>query len=124
MIRIKTLSLPLISALMASAVTSADAAVGLSLNSQKTYRQNKKSVDFKGGTFAIRLADGYVTTIGFCDDPDYFPPGYYINACSPGTSGFLSSGRIGGATIQRPYLVVTGLAPAIVVAPKEARRVQ
>lgn len=124
MIRIKTLSLPLISALMASAVTSADAAVGLSLNSQKTYRQNKKSVDFKGGTFAIRLADGYVTTIGFCDDPDYFPPGYYINACSPGTSGFLSSGRIGGATIQRPYLVVTGLAPAIVVAPKEARKVQ
>lgn len=124
MIRIKTLSLPLITALVASAVPTADAAVALALNSQKTYRQNKKAVDFKGGTFAIRLSDGYVSTIGFCNDPNYFPPGYYINLCSPGTSGFLSSGRIGGATIQRPYLVVTGLAGALVVEPKEAARVQ
>ncbi|GAA5123203.1 hypothetical protein JIN84_11080 [Luteolibacter yonseiensis] len=117
MIRIKTLSLPLISALVASTITTATAQVELQLNSEKTYRQSKKGIYFKGGTFKVRLDDGHVSTIGFCDDPNYYPPGRYINACSPGTSGFLSMGNLDNADVQRPYLVITELQDAIAIAP-------
>ncbi len=49
MIRIKTLSLPLISALVVSTIVPATAQVALQLNSEKTYRQSKKGINFKGG---------------------------------------------------------------------------
>lgn len=117
MIRIKTLSLPLISALVASTIVPATAQVALQLNSEKTYRQSKKGINFKGGAFRVRMDDGHVSTIGFCDDPDYYPPGFYINDCSPGTSGFLSLGNLDNADPQRPYLVVTDLQDAIAIAP-------
>ena len=123
--RIKTLSLPLFTALALSGTAQLDAQVALELSSQKTYRQNKKAVNFKGGSFNIRLNDGSVETIGICNDPNYYPPGsLLVSICSPGTSGFLSAGNINGATAQRPYLVVTELNAAIAVAPGAAEKIQ
>ncbi len=122
--RMKTLSLPLISALVASATLPADAQLSFDLSSQKTYRQNKNGLVFQGGTFNIRLDDGHVATIGFCDDPNYYPPGFYIGTCSPGTTGFLTSGNINGATIQRPYLLVTELAAAVAIEPGRANAIR
>lgn len=123
MIRIKTLSLPLISAAVASVALPAGAQVRLELSSQKAYRQDKDSVDFKGGTFKIAFGDGTVTSVFRCNDPNYFPPGRYTGACSPGTTGYLYSGSLNGATEQRPYLTVTSLQQALVVAPLEANRI-
>lgn len=120
----KTLALPLISALVVSFAPLADAQLALELSSRKTYRQNRNGLDFLGGTFNIRLDDGNVSTIGFCDDPNYYPPGTYIGVCSPGTTGFLTSGNINGATIQRPYLLVTELSRALVVEPGKASRIR
>ncbi|MES2658281.1 MAG: hypothetical protein V4689_06665 [Verrucomicrobiota bacterium] len=117
MIRIKTHYLPLISALFVSAAMPLGAQISLSLSSKISYRQDKKSINFKGGSFDMDLVDGHVDSIFGCNDPNYFPPGYYIGICSPGTAGFLSSGSINGATIQRPYLVVTSLYPAIAIEP-------
>ena len=66
--RIKTLSLPLFTALALSGTAPLDAQVALQLSSQKTYRQNKKAIGFTGGSFNIRLNDGSVTSIGICND--------------------------------------------------------
>jgi hypothetical protein len=118
MIRIKTLTLPFVTALAASAVAPLEAQVIFQLSSQKTYRQNRENVIFKGGSFDVTLTDGHVTSIFGCDDPNYFPPGFYVGRCSPGTAGYLSYGNIGSATVQRPYLVLTELAPAVAIAPK------
>jgi hypothetical protein len=120
MIRIKTLSFPLISAMVVSTAVNASAQVALELSSQKSYRQNQKSLNFKGGSFVTRLSDGHVSSVGFCNDFNYYPPGYYIlGPCTAGTSGYVTKGNVNGATIQRPYLVVTELVGAIIIQPYE-----
>lgn len=124
MIRIKTLSLPLISALVASTAVTATAQVALELSSQKTYRQKGKSMNFTGGQFNINLSDGNVTSIGGCDYDRYYPPGFFLGVCSQGTTALLTSGSIGGASRRFPYLLVTGLQPAIGVEPRQAKLVQ
>lgn len=124
MIRIKTLSLPIASALIAATVVPASAQLSLELSSQKTYRQSKGGIVFTGGRFDVNLRDGAVSTIGYCNDRFYYPPGAYINICSPGTSGYLSSGNINSATEQFPYLVITYLNGAASIAPREENRIQ
>lgn len=118
MIRIKTLSLPLISALVASTVAPATAQVAFELSSQKTYRQKGKSVNFTGGRFDAKLSDGNVVSVGGCDWQQYYPPGYFLGICSQGTTALLTSGSIAGGTRRFPYLLVTGLQPAIGVEPR------
>lgn len=118
MIRIKTLSLPLISALLASATLPAAAKVSLELSSKKTYRQNKSGIYFKGGSFDIQLEDGSITSVGGCNWIRYYPPGIFRGVCSEGTTGFITSGNINGASVALPYLLVSGLAPAIVIEPR------
>lgn len=115
--RIKTLSLPLISALVASPVTTVSAQVALELSSQKTYRQNKQAMNFKGGSFNINLSDGSVSSVAGCDFIQYYPPGYFIGICSQGTTAFLTSGEVNGANIANPYLLVTTLTPAQAIEP-------
>lgn len=115
--RIKTLSLPLITALVAATAPTGSAQLALSVSSKISYRQNKQDIYFKGGSFDTVLSDGSLSSIDFCNDPNYFPAGRYDGVCSPGTQGFLSAGTINGATIQRPYLVITSLTPAFAVEP-------
>lgn len=124
--RIKTLSLPLISALLASAALPANAQVSLDLSSRASYRQfvGDNSMTFTGGTFDINFSDGSVASIGGCNFVKYYPPGYFIDFCSPGTTGFLTSGTINGATLAFPYLLVTTVNPALVVAPRHAELVK
>lgn len=117
MIRTKTHFLPLVSSLAAAATMPLAAQLEYSLSSRIVYRQNKEAIKFKGGSFDTVLTDGSVESIFPCNDPNYFPPGTYIGVCSPGTAGFLSSGSINGADIQRPYLVVTSLTPAFSIEP-------
>ncbi len=115
--RFKTLSLPLATVLAAAAISPADAQVRFGLSSQKTFRQNKTGIRFLGGTFNANFSDGHVASIGVCNDFVYDPPGFFRGVCSPGTSGFLSAGTLNGATIQRPYVLVTELQPAVAVQP-------
>jgi len=124
--RIKTLALPLISAIFASAGLPAQGQVALELSSLATYRQFKgeESLSFTGGSFDIKFRDGGVISVGGCNFVQYYPPGFFRFLCAPGTTGFLTSGTIDGATLAYPYLLVTGLNPAVAVAPRRAEMVR
>jgi hypothetical protein len=124
MIRIKTLSLPLITALFASAAVPLNAQLTMELSSEKVYRQYKDSDGFRGGNFNVFFTDGMVTSLPGCNWLQYYPPGYFGGLCAQGTSAFLTSGELNGATMDFPYLLVTGISPAQVVAPREAGRVK
>ena len=124
--RIKTLSLPLISGILASAALPANAQVSLDLSSQAVYRQfeGQAAMSFAGGSFDINFGDGSVISIGGCNFVKYYPPGFFLGVCTLGTTGFLTSGTINGATLAFPYLLVTGVNPAQVVAPRRANLVK
>ena len=124
MIRIKTLSLPLISALVASATLPASGQVALTLSSQKEYRQNKHGINFTGGNFDISVTDGSVASVAGCNWIKYYPPGIFLGVCSEGTTAFLTSGALGGATINFPYLLVTSIIPAIIIEPRKPELVR
>ena len=121
--RIKTLSLPLTTVLVAATAVSAFGQLSLELSSQKTYRQNKQSMSFQGGRFDVNLIDGKIIYIAGCDFFQYIPPGYYFGACGLGTNGRIISGTIGGASRANPYLLVTSVVPAAVVEPRQAKLV-
>ena len=124
--RIKTLSLPLVSGMLASAALPANAQVTLDLSSRAVYRQfeGQQAMSFAGGSFDINFADGSVVSIGGCNFVKYYPPGFFIGLCTLGTTGFLTSGTVNGATLAFPYLLVTGVNPAQVVAPRRANLVK
>ena len=124
--RIKTLSLPLISAMFTAAELPANAQVSLELSSRVTYRQyaGKKAMNFLGASFNINFMDGSVVSVGGCNFVQYYPPGYFLSLCGPGTTGFLTSGTVNGATLAFPYLLVTGVNPAVAVAPRRAELVK
>lgn len=124
MYRIKTLSLSLVSALLATTAVETQAGVALELSSQKNYRQNPKGIVFDGGTFNINMFDGEASYIGVCVFPRYVPPGFYINTCSPGTTGYVTDGSLGPTNIRTPYLLVTGVIPAIAIEPRMANKIQ
>ncbi|MEO7099876.1 MAG: hypothetical protein ABI162_10980 [Luteolibacter sp.] len=115
--------MPLISALAASAVPSANAEVAFSLSTNKVYRQSQKGIAFTGGSFNSYLYDGNATYIGGCSFDHYVSPGVYTNICSPGTSGLVTSGVFGKATLANPYLLVVSVIPAIIIEPKAANYV-
>ena len=121
--RTKTLSLPLISALVAATVGTASAQVRLVVSSQKTYLQNKKSINFNGGKFNVTLLDGQIVYIAGCSFFRYVPPGYYNDACGPGTTGRVIFGKIGRASVANPYLLVSSVVKAEVVEPRQAKLV-
>ena len=123
--RIKTLSLPFISAIFASSQLQLNAQVALELSSRATYRQfeGQSAMNFTGGSFDINFRDGSVFSIPGCDFVQYYPPAFFLGICSPGTTGFLTSGTVNGATLAFPYLLVTSINPAVAVAPRLAQRV-
>ncbi|MES2921015.1 MAG: hypothetical protein V4819_05695 [Verrucomicrobiota bacterium] len=79
---------------------------------------------FTGGNFDINFSDGSVLSIGGCNFLEYYPPAFFLGICSPGTTGFLTSGTIDGATLAFPYLLVTAVNPALAVAPRRAELVK
>ncbi len=120
MTRIKTLSWPLFSAVLASAALPASKAWGaftLVLETAKTYRQHSATnVVFRDGTFDITLADGIATYLAGCYDFSYFPPGPY---CTQGSTGFLGFGNL-DPYAQEPYTyyMVTGVTAAQSIEPR------
>ncbi|MES2474874.1 MAG: hypothetical protein V4640_03765 [Verrucomicrobiota bacterium] len=123
MIRIKTLSIPLVSALIAGSTLPALAQVEFSLSSDITYRQKKKDLNFWGGVFDVDLYDGSASIIRGCSFFQYYDPGFFINYCSPGTTGLVSAGSINGIEENLPYVLVTGIYPALAVAPREQDKI-
>lgn len=121
--RSKTLSLPLITALVAATAVSASAQLAFEVSSQKTYRQDKDSIKFQGGKFEVNLTDGKIVYIAGCDFFQYIPPGYYVGICGLGTNGRVISGNVGGASRANPYLLVTSIVPALVVEPRQPKLV-
>lgn len=122
MFRTKTLSLTLVSALIAGSVPSilAQAQVEFSLSSDISYRQNKKSMRFFGGSFDQDFVDGSATIDPACSSSE-FSPGDILEGC--GTNGLVSSGRIPGEPISTRYVSVEGISPAQAVASGHANKV-
>ncbi len=117
MIRTKTLNFALATAFLGAA-TSANAQVRLELATYKDYRQySGGNVNFRGGTYNIHLSDGDVA-IGPCISDTYIAPGAPA-PCGNGTSGYLSAGTLGGATLATPYIEVTGVVPAVIIEPRQ-----
>lgn len=118
MIQIKTLSLPLVSLLIASSGLPALGEVVFEISSQKSYRQSPAAVDFEGGSFDIGLRDGNFTYQGGCFRPLFWQPNLPLDPCPLGATGFLASGDLGGTLENgRPYFSVIQAIPAIIVEP-------
>jgi hypothetical protein len=117
--RFKTLSFPLVSAVIASAALPAAAQVSMSLSSDKVYRQDKRNVNFEGGDFDVSFGDGSVSYLSACSDFTYIPPGFFRGVCAPGTSGLLTGVGLNADPVDLPYLQVTALQAAIAVEPRK-----
>lgn len=120
----KTLSFSLVTALVAASALPARAQVEFSLSSDITYRQLGKKLKFYGGSFDQDFLDGSAAIIPFCSELIYRAPGYFRGTCSPGTTGLISAGSIDGVEDDFPYLLVTSIFPAQVVAPRNADKIR
>ncbi|MEO5713871.1 MAG: hypothetical protein ABIT37_10330 [Luteolibacter sp.] len=120
MIRLKTLSLPLISALVATTVLPVSAQVSLTLATDKTYRTSKKGTNFRGGTFNVDISDGDGIYVGGCARSAYWPPNVPLDPCPGGSTAYLLFGNIDGAfaTGGIRYYWVTSVIPAIIIEPR------
>ncbi len=118
--RIKTLSLPLISALIGSAALPANAGVTFEVSSDKIYRQDKKGIKFIEGSFETNLADGNALVLAACTPRTTYLPPSGGEGCSIGTTAFLTNGSLRGITLTRPYFAVSTVIPAMVIAPRAA----
>lgn len=117
MTRFKTLSLPLVSGLLASSVMPTAADVAMTLSSNITYRQTKKgTVAFRGGDFDVRVRDGNGIYVSGCYDSQYWPPNPLI-ACSGGSTGQVIFGSPDDAF--GPYFWFTDVIPAVAIEPRE-----
>ncbi len=114
MIWIKNLPFYVISTLVIGSAVTVNAQLSLELSTQKSYRQNQKSVQFESGKFKVDLSDGSLTSVGGCNFIQYYPPGYFTD-CFFGTAGYLESGTIPGVTPPERYIAVTSISPATVV---------
>jgi hypothetical protein len=120
MIRTQTLSLPLVSALLASATLPAMADVALTLSSQKEYRQTKKGESaFRGGRFDIVLRDGNGIYVGGCAREAYWPPNVPLDPCPGGSTAFVLFGDVDPETPNAgPYFWMTDVIPALIIEPR------
>lgn len=124
MIHFKTPSLATLGILAATSVLPLVADVKFSLSTEKTFRQLKgNKILFRGGEFSSFANDGDIVIVGGCDSRFYFGPGS-PGPCAPGTTGYVSAGSVDSVPIQNPYLVVTGLRPAVIFQPDAADRIR
>ncbi len=113
--RIKTLSAPLVAALLASVALPADAQVRLELSTYKSYRQSQTAMKFKGGTFNTEASDGLAIKILGCDNSEYYTP---TLGCPGGSTALLTAGSFGFATpFDNPYIWVTTITPGVIIEP-------
>ncbi len=124
MLRTKTLSISLVSALIAGSALPALAQIEFAVSSDITYRQIKKDFKFYGGSFDQNFLDGNAVFIRGCSSFRYRPPGYVNTICSPGTTGLVTSGSVAGTQENLPYLLVTSVFPALAVAPMNADKIR
>lgn len=118
MISTKTLSLPVVTALIASSMGSAQAEVGLYLSSEATYRQREnRDPDFYGGTFNAALHDGDGVFVGGCARPLYWPPNIPLDPCPGGSTAYVLFGTP-DPNNAGPYFWVTDVIPSFVVEPR------
>ncbi len=120
MSRFKTLSAPIISALLASSLLPASAQVSLDIASDKAYRASKKAMNFLGGTFDVNIRDGDGVYVGGCARSAYWPPNVPLDPCPGGATAFLLFGDIAGAGLSNSikYYWVTTVIPAIIIEPR------
>ncbi len=118
--RLKTLSVPLFSALVATTVLPASAQITMDLSSDKTYRATKKGVNFLGGTFDVNVADGNGIYVAGCARQYYWQPNLPRDPCTGGSTAYLLFGNIDEATNARSirYFWVTSVLPALVIEPR------
>ena len=120
MIRIKTLTLPVVSALVASVLMPAQADVAMQLSSHKAYRQNKTGATaFRGGVFDIYLRDGNGVYVGGCARDAYWPPNIPLDPCPGGSTAYVIYGDI-DEDVPRlgPYFWMTDVIPALIIEPR------
>ncbi len=120
MIRMKTLSLPLVSALVAGAVLPVAAQVSLTSSSDKVYRTNKRNTNFLGGSFNTSVRDGDGVYVGGCARTAYWAPNIPLDPCPGGSTAYLLFGDIDGTFANGGirYYWVTNVIPAIVIEPR------
>ncbi len=119
MLRTKTLTLSLVSALVAASALPALAQIDFRLSSDLTYRQIKNKQKFFGGSFIQDFMDGSSYRVSGCTFVSYVPPGANLGACAAGTTGLVRAGN----TDSRPYVTVSNVFPAVAVAPQNADKV-
>lgn len=112
----KTLTLPLISVVLGSLLAPAGAQVKMSLSSQKSYRQSKQGIYFKGGRFDVSATDGSAFYVGGCAVPYYLPLGTI--GCPGGTTAFLIFGNITDVVSNGPYYWISSITPAVILEPR------
>lgn len=118
--RLKTLSVPLISAFFAVGILPSSGQLSLTISSRISYRQDNQRVNFQGGTFDMDMIDGNLISEVPCNSFSYYPPGDAGGACALGTGAYLTQGTLNGISLQRPYLVVRSLSPASQIEPFQA----
>jgi hypothetical protein len=131
--RVKNLSIPLISALVASSVMPVNADLVFGLSSLKEYRQKKDGINFRGGEFDVFIRDGNLIYVGGCSRREFWPPNIPRDPCPGGSTAFLTAGNIADAQVLEqaeiggfgfspvgPYFWATSVAPAIVIEPRVA----
>lgn len=115
MISKKTLSLPVLAALIASTAGPARADIGLYLSSEATYRQKEdKAPGFYGGTFKAQLRDGAGNVVGGCARPLYWPPNIPLDPCPGGATAYILFGTALESN-PGPYFWMSDVIPALVV---------
>lgn len=118
--RMKTLSLPLMSAIFASVVAPATAQqVALDISTDKEYRQDNTGMQFNGGGLRVNLRDGFGVYVGGCARVAYWRPNIPLDPCPLGATAFLSYGSLDGESdFAVNYFSVTSVVPAIIIEPR------
>lgn len=120
MIRTKTLTWPLVSAIFATATISAKADVAFEISTHKGYRQHRDSeIQFLGGDFDVFLRDGNGVVQGGCARGAYWPPNVPLDPCPGGSTAYVHFGDVNPETPNAgPYFWMTEVIPAIIIEPR------
>jgi hypothetical protein len=135
--RAKNLSIPLISALLATGATQLSAQnFRLDIKADKTYRQSKSGLKFQEGEFSVAVQDGSLAIQPGCNRPAFWFPNIAGDPCRRGSTGQIIGGGIldkesvqGSllgrqiSSITTPYITVDNIRPATVMGSSEPQSV-
>jgi hypothetical protein len=89
-------------------------------STRKDYRQSKQGISFNGGDLSVNFNDGAYNFIPGCSFFSYLPPiDDFTYICNRGTTAFVQTNQVVDPffRVPTPYLTVTSLAPARIIAP-------